>query len=238
MLKKVTPKYLVVVFDSETSADNKKSKMPEYKSNRTSEDNSIFHQLSLIKKSLDIMGIYWVEDNQNEADDVMGVFVKKFHKHNMKSFICSNDHDFVQLVSSSVSVVRGVRGEFIFYDREMVIKKFGVTPRQYADYLSLVGDVSDNIKGVKGVGKKKAVDLLTEYGDVRSIFNAFDSLLPPLKKLLHSQQNAVLSRKEFFKIGLTCKAPPLFKVERYSFSQNKIPDQMGGFLSTHWKRII
>ncbi len=90
MLKKVDPKYLVVVFDSETSADNKKSKMPEYKSNRTSEDNSIFHQLSLIKKSLDIMGIYWVEDNQNEADDVNIVFVKKFHKHNIKSFICSN----------------------------------------------------------------------------------------------------------------------------------------------------
>jgi len=95
VLKTINPDYLVVVFDSETSADDKKLKNPKYKANRAIQDNSIFFQLSLIKKCLDIMGIYWIEDKSNEADDVIGTCSKKFNKCGVEAYICSNDHDFM-----------------------------------------------------------------------------------------------------------------------------------------------
>lgn len=238
ILKTVNPDYLIIVFDSETSANNKKLAKPEYKANRAPQDNTIFYQLSLIKNCLDILGIYWIEDELNEADDVIGAYSEKFNKQGAGAYICSNDHDFMQLVSDKIFVLRGHRGDVVIYDYSAVINKFGVTPAQYVDYLALTGDLSDNIKGVKGIGKKRAASLLSEDKNIKKIYQSFDLLPLALKKLLETQEDTLLERKEFFKINNKLKLPTALKMKNCLISEKMIPDKMGEFLTMHWEKII
>lgn len=238
ILKTVNPDYLVIVFDSETSANNKKLAKPEYKANRAPQDNAIFSQLSLIKNCLDILGIYWVEDEHNEADDVIGTYSEKFNKQGAEAYICSNDHDFMQLVCDETFVLRGHRGDVVTYDRSAVVDKFGITPAQYVDYLALAGDPSDNIKGVKGIGKKRAASLLSKYKNIEYMYQSSGSLPLALKKLLGTQEGALLERKEFLKINNRLKLPTALKMKKCLLSKKTIPDKMGEFLTVHWGKII
>ncbi len=238
VIKTINPDYLVIVFDSETSADNKKLENPEYKANRAPQDNSIFFQLSLIKKCLDIMGVYWIEDESNEADDIIGTYSNEFNKRGIYTYICSNDHDFMQLVCTKTLVVRGQHGNCITYDGSEVLNKFKVTPLQYLDYLALTGDASDNIKGVKGIGKKRASNLLLEYKSITKMYKSFNSLSPTLKKLLQGQEEDIIQRKDFLKIDNKLKLHTGLKIKKYSLSEKTIPDKMGEFLTTYWERII
>lgn len=237
-LKTIDPDYLVIVFDSETSADDKKLKNPEYKANRAPQNNSMFFQLSLIKKCLDIMGVCWIEDSSNEADDVIGTCSKKFNRRGIDAYICSNDYDFIQLVCEETLVLRGYRGGWIIYDHPKVLNKFNISSRQYLDYLALAGDPSDNIKGVKGIGKKRAIQLLSEYKSITKIYQSFDSLPPTLKKLLQNQEKNLEKRKDFLKINNNLKLNTSFKTKKFSLSEKIIPDKMGEFLTTHWDKII
>lgn len=238
ILKTVDPDYLVVVFDSETSADNKKFTRPEYKANRVPQDNSIFSQLSLIKKCLDIMKIYWIEDGLNEADDVIGTYSEKFNKQGVEVYICSNDHDFMQLVCDGIFILRGIHGEVIEFDHSSVVNRFGVTPKQYLDYLALIGDSSDNIKGVQGIGKKRAVTLLFEYENIKNIYQSLNSLSPVLRKSLETEKTVLLKRKEFLRINNKLKLSTTFKIKNYLLSKETFPDKMGEFLTVHWNKII
>lgn len=238
IVKTTDPDYLVIVFDSETSANNKKLIKPEYKANRAIQDNNIFSQLSLIKNCLNIMGIFWIEDDLNEADDIIGTYADKFNKQGIEVAICSNDHDFMQLVCEDILVLRGSRGDIVTYDHKTVVSKFGIIPAQYADYLALVGDTTDNVKGVTGIGKKRAAVLLSEYKDIKKIFQSLDSLPPQIKKLLDSQKKSLLGRKEFFRIKNNVKLPTGFKKKDYQLLGKKIPEKMGEFLTTHWGKII
>lgn len=237
VLKKINPEYLVVVFDSETSADKKKEENPEYKANRVAQDDNIYVQLEFIKKCLDLMGISWLEDELNEADDVIGTYSEKFNKKGICVHVCSNDHDFMQLVGGFVSVVRGARGEWNLYDQALVVEKYGVYPEQYLDYLALVGDLSDNIKGVKGVGKKRAADLLSEYKNINAIYGFLDDLAPGIRKSLDGKKKEILKRKEFFKIDKNLKTSVRFNPERHRVSKELIPEKMGEFLTQHWDGI-
>jgi len=238
IIKKIDPEYLIIVFDSETSANKKKLEKPEYKANRPAQDNDIFSQLFFIKKCLDIMGICWVEDDENEADDIIGTYSAKFNKKGTEVFLCSNDHDFFQLVHEKTFVLRGFRGEFILYDHSSVVNKFGLKPEQYTDYLSLIGDPTDNVKGINGLGKKRASDLLLKYHDIKSIYQSFDLLSPTLKKMLNGQENMILARKKFLEINSNLSLPKPFNTKKFLFSKEKIPERMGEFLNVHWEKII
>lgn len=230
--------YMVVVFDAETSADDKKTIRPEYKANRLPQDDSIYAQLFLIKKCLDIMGIPWVEDDLHEADDVIGTYASKFNKRGVASYICSNDHDFIQLISDGISVIKGSRGCSVMYDADEVMKNFSLLPSQYLDYRALVGDPSDNIKGVKGIGRKKGVDLLVEYGDLNSIYLKLDTIALTIRGSLKENKRALFERRNFLKINNAIKLPTPLRLKECSLSGKIIPGKMGDFLNQHWEEII
>lgn len=238
VLKTVNPNYLIVVFDSETSANNKKLLKPEYKANRAPQENTIFFQLSLIKNCLDILGISWIEDELNEADDIIGAYSEKFKKQGVETYICSNDHDFMQLVCDGTLVLRGYRGDVVIYDQSAVVNKFGITPAQYVDYLALTGDLSDNIKGIKGIGKKRAIALLSEDKNIKKIYQSLDLVPLAIKKLLETQKDTLLERKEFLKINNKLKLRTALKMKDCLLSKKTIPDKMGEFLTMHWEKII
>ncbi len=144
----------------------------------------------------------------------------------------------MQLVCAEILVLRGYRGGLIMYNNTEVFNKFRITPQQYLDYLALVGDPSDNIKGVKGVGKKRAISLLLEYGSITKMYKSFDLLSPTLKKLLQNKEEDLKQRKDFLKINSKLKLNTGFNTKKYLLSKKSIPDKMGEFLTTHWEKII
>ncbi|MDR1207358.1 MAG: hypothetical protein LBK26_03015 [Rickettsiales bacterium] len=161
-----------VAFDSETGTRDKVAEMKEYKDNRTI-DAGMFEQLPLIKNILDLMNIKWVEHPKYEADDVIASMAVTWLG---KAYISSNDFDFAQLVSDKIFLLRSAQGGLVNCDDAFIKSKFGVAARQYADYLSITGDKTDNIAGAPGIGKKTAAALLNKYGDIPGIFDAAGKL--------------------------------------------------------------
>jgi len=242
LLRKIQRKidfgYLVVIFDSETSMDQKRTVRPEYKANRPLEHDSIYSQLPLIKNSLELLGITWIESKSFEADDLIGTYAEMFSQQNIHSYIASSDCDFMQLVSKDVSVMRGNHGNVDIYDIPKVFTNFGVSPKQCVDYLALVGDPSDNIKGIKGIGKKRASELLSKHKDIKSIYTSLDSLSGTLKRLLDGYENLLINQKKFLEIKKSLKLEDEFKIRDYSFSKDILPDKMGKFLDDNWEKLI
>ena len=158
------PKYCAIVFDS--GKPNFRHKLyPQYKANRNKhgiEDGELL--LKVIKKILKYSGFTVLYSDNYEADDIIGA-LSKFATPTNKVVIYSEDKDFLQLVNDNVFVVKNN----IIFDSAIVQKKFGIEPSQFAEYLALIGDSSDNIPGIKLWGKKTASEYLNEHGNIATI---------------------------------------------------------------------
>lgn len=166
---------------------------PEYKANRDETPEDLKAQIPYIKKLISYLGIPMVEQEGYEADDLIGSLAISHEKKN-KIIIVSGDKDFAQLVCSRISLYDPMKE--ISYDASAVQEKWGVKPEQMIDYLAIVGDSSDNIPGVFGIGPKGAQKLMKEYGDLEKIYKNLDHI--PKKtadKLQSSKEKAFLSRK-------------------------------------------
>lgn len=237
ILANIDPNYLVVAFDAETSIDQKTIVKPEYKAQRTPVNDDVYSQLPLIKSCLDLLNIRWVDDKENEADDLIGAYSSNFVDHRLSVNIGSNDYDFIQLVTDSTFVLRAYHGVITLFDEPMVVRHFGIKPSQYVDYLALKGDTSDNIKGVKGIGKQRAVSLLSEYQSITGIYQSFDSLSVSLKRLLHGKEEFLYDQRRFLKIKTDTNLCPVKTLQNYAFSKAVVPERMGIFLESNWGNV-
>lgn len=169
----------------------------EYKENRESMPDDLRSQIPLLYNLIDALGISRIVVDNYEADDIIGCVASANKKENIKTFIYSPDKDILQLVDEDIKVIASNRdNELIEYDKEAVKEKRGVYPNQIIDLLSLMGDASDNIPGVKGVGEKTAVKLLEEYGSLNGIYENIDSIAGKLQeKLIQDKDKAYMSYK-------------------------------------------
>lgn len=229
------PDYLLIFFDSESSTNDKKDINPEYKSNRPIVDVLIFKQLEIIKKCLNILEINYIEDNKYEADDLIGSYSNILSK-DFYTYVCSNDNDFIQLVSNSLSVVKNNRGNIDRYNVEEVFTKFNVYPYQYIDYLSMVGDKSDNIKGIDGIGKKTASKLLNDYDNLLNIFDNMESISSRYSNSLTKNKEYLFNINSFLRIDKSINIDNI-DINKLKFSKVNIPDRMGMFLTDNWNNI-
>ncbi len=229
--------YIVVAFDAESSIDKKVDDRPEYKANRTEVNTDVYSQLPLIKACLDILDIDWRDDENHEADDLIGSFCSSFLDSGVKVNIGSNDWDFMQLVRRNVYVLRSYHGEISVFDEDAVVSHLNVHPRKYLDFLALKGDVSDNISGIKGIGKKRASDLILNYGDIKGIYESFEDLSPMIQRLLKEKREFLLDQKEFFRIKEDIQDCDTRSLNEFSGYCQTVPDKMGGFLDTNWDEI-
>ena len=157
------PKYVVFVFDS--GKQNFRHKLfPAYKSNRKTVIKDKDIKLKLIKSILINYGFSVLTSGEFEADDIIGSLSRLLRKE-APVHIYSEDKDFLQCVRSNVLLHKGG----LIYDKKLCTLKFGVTPRQFIDYLSLVGDTADCIPGAAKWGKKTAAKALTEFGTIERI---------------------------------------------------------------------
>ena len=178
LLDDLSPEYICVVFDAR--GKNFRHRLyKEYKSNRKSMPEELSGQVEPIFDFLKYMGIQIIQQPDVEADDVIASLVNKFSS-NTKTLISSGDKDLAQLVDDNVELINSLDGKQL--NKASVKKKFGVTPNQIKDYLTLVGDASDNIPGVPKIGPKTAVSLLDKYHSLESIIKNKDDLKENLRK--------------------------------------------------------
>ena len=175
------PEYLAVVYDSKEPSFRKEI-YPEYKSNRTAPPDDLIPQFSRVEELIKSFEIHSYRQAGLEADDLIATLTKRWtevsNKHHV--VIVTSDKDLMQLVTDRVAIWDTMKN--ITYGPTEVEEKFGVRPDQIRDYLALVGDSSDNIPGVSGIGPKGATDLLKEHGTLQRILDAATQEKIPGKK--------------------------------------------------------
>ena len=186
LLLNLQPTTVVVAQDSRQSL--RKELYPQYKENRSKMPEDLIKQVSIINDMLKFMNLTLIESPGYEADDIVNSLVKSFHSQFDEIYIASGDKDLMQLVDSKVKCVDTMKDKI--YGISDVEEKLGVNPKQVLDFLALLGDSSDNIPGVKGVGEKTAVKLIKEYGSINELYKKIDQLPEgKLKEKLTAQES-------------------------------------------------
>ncbi|OGG40754.1 hypothetical protein A3A21_00815 [Candidatus Jorgensenbacteria bacterium RIFCSPLOWO2_01_FULL_45_25b] len=196
-IKDIQPEYIGAAFDR-PEATFRKELFQEYKANRPKAPDELVSQIKGARELLDVLRIRWFECPTFEADDVIGTLVEAFKHQNLHIIILTGDLDALQLVKGEGVVVQTPRkglGDIVTYDETAVEERFSVLPAQITDYKGLVGDASDNIPGVPGVGPKTAASLLQEFGSVEGIFKKMKEQHPLAKKILSHKDVALFSKK-------------------------------------------
>lgn len=191
------PDYLAVAFDSKEKTF-RHEKYEAYKSSRQAMPEDMIPQLQRIKDIVVALNIPLYIKPGFEADDIIGTAVKKAEKLGLLSFAITPDKDYFQLINEKTKVVRPgkMSDEAVLYDKQKVIDELGFEPKFMVDYLALIGDSSDDIPGVAGIGPKGAVPLIDKYGTVENIYKHIDEIDKAgiKKKLEADKENAFLSK--------------------------------------------
>ncbi|PKL39788.1 MAG: DNA polymerase I [Spirochaetae bacterium HGW-Spirochaetae-1] len=190
------PDYIVVAFDPPKKSF-RFGMYAEYKANREKMPDDLRSQIGEIKDMVAVMGIETLEHPDYEADDILGTIVEKYARGETEVVLVTGDKDAYQLVRENVLIYANKKGitEYEIYDEKAVEEKLGIRPGQVIDYMALTGDSSDNIPGVKGIGEKTALKLITEYGTLENIYAHIDDLKGKVKEqLVHDHDMAFLSR--------------------------------------------
>lgn len=180
--KSWSPSHFVVVFDGGLPPE-RMTLVPEYKGNRSPMPDDMRSQFEGINEYLESSSIPSIRRDLCEADDLMATLAVHASSNDTRVLLATHDKDLFQLVNQNTQIVP-VTGKREIMGNDEIIKKTGVTPRQIVDWLALIGDSADNIKGVPGVGPKTAAKLLVEFGSVDEIWEHINEM--PANKLRES----------------------------------------------------
>mgnify|MGYP000005848404 CR=1 FL=1 len=176
--EKNNPDYVVVAFDREEPTFRHQL-YPLYKANRDAFPEDLIPQLKRIKQFLELLNVKIIEIPGFEADDIIGTLSKKAANMGFEVACITSDKDFYQLVDERIKLYKPAKNiieDFDIIDYQGVIKKFGVEPQKVIDILAIIGDSSDNVPGIKGIGEKTAIPLVLKYGSLEGIYKHLDSI--------------------------------------------------------------
>jgi DNA polymerase-1 len=198
VLADLKPQYCVVAWDK-SSDTFRKDMYPEYKATRVKQPEDLYAQMPVTKELVKRLGLPLVEVDKFEGDDIIGTLARKAEaRGDLDVVIVTGDKDQLQLVDRNIVVdMFNPRGmEPTRYDLAKVKERYGLTPAQFIDYKALVGDPSDNIPGVKGIGDKGAQKLLGDYGSLQGIYDHLDEITGKVHEYLeNNREMAFLSRE-------------------------------------------
>ncbi len=199
-IDELKPTHCAVAFDMKAPTFRHQL-FSEYKAHRPAAPDELISQLGRVRELVNTFHIPIFELEGYEADDVLGTLSREASKQDIKSIIVTGDADTMQLVSPKVKVLypkpRGSFSDTTLYDEAAVNEKYGVAPEHIADLKGLVGDPSDNIPGVPGVGKKTAAKLISQFGSAEEIYAHLDEVSPPkLQALLRQHEEIARQSKE------------------------------------------
>jgi len=198
LITDINPSYIATAFDLKGPTFRHKM-YPEYKANRKGMPDELASQLPILKTVLSAMDIKIFECEGVEADDIIGTVCNAYKNNDsLEILVLTADKDMLQLIDKNVTVLLTKKGitELHAVDEKVLKDEFFLTPKQVIDYKALLGDVSDNIPGVLGVGEKTAHDLILKFQSLESIYKNLESISGKLKeKLEQGKESAYLSQK-------------------------------------------
>ncbi len=225
LLNEQCPDFMAVAFDVK-GGTFRNEKSVDYKATRTKAPDDLYAQIGRIKDVLAAFKVPIFEAPGFEADDVLGTLARQGEaRGDIEVLIVTGDLDTLQLVGDRVKVLALHRGfsNPIVFDRAAVYERCALWPRQIQDFKALAGDSSDNIKGVNGIGKKTAVDLLSKYETLEGIYEAVGEIKGAVGvKLATGREDALLSKEL---ASIVCDVPgvnldlPACEVQEYEFDQ-------------------
>lgn len=246
VLKEFNPDYFICTFDL-AGPTFRDVEYKEYKAKRVKPPQELYDQIPRIKEIVKVLGVPIYEKQGFEADDIIGTLVSMVKAQNpeIKNIIVTGDLDILQLVDDDKVIIytikRGIK-DIVIYNKESVIKRYGLEPKQMTDFKGLKGDSSDNIPGVPGIGEKTAIELLKKFGSLKNLYRDLENtdlnhklrakLLEYKDQAFFSQYLATIKRDVPIKFDLKeCKwgefnrdkAIELFKELEFNTLINRLP---------------
>jgi DNA polymerase-1 len=198
IIEDTKPDYLAVGFDSKEKTF-RHERYEKYKSSRQAMPEDMIPQIQRIKEIIEAFNIPIYILPGYEADDLIGTAVKEAEKQGFDCYAITPDKDYIQLISGNIRVVKPGKStdEIVILDEEKVKEEMGFEPIQMIDYLALVGDASDDIPGVAGIGPKTALPLIQKYKTLENIYKNLDQIDKGsiVNKLTENKENAFLSKE-------------------------------------------
>ncbi len=197
LLKEYEPKAVLVAFDRK-EATFREDRYKDYKANREAPPDDLIAQIAPIKEVTDLLGFHIYEEAGYEADDIIGTAAELLKQNGHNVVIVTGDKDMLQLVDDAVSMLRVTpANKNMMYTAKEVQDRYGVSPSQFVDVLALMGDASDNIPGVPGIGEKTAIQLIQEYESMDGLYERLDTVTGKKRKenLENFKDQAYMSRE-------------------------------------------
>lgn len=237
LIEDYKPDYFVVAWDLKGPTFRHK-KYEDYKANRKPMPDDLASEMPILQSVLEALDIKNMSLAGYEADDILGTISKRAEAKNMDVLIVTGDRDALQLASDNVNVMINKKGitNFDMYDRKAMIKEYGMTPEQFIDLKALMGDSSDNIKGVPGVGKVTGQKLIQEYGSIENLKNKINNISKPkLKQSLLDYKDILEDNKTL--VTIVRDVPIEFDFEDLRFDEIDRAKTKEWFVKLEFKRF-
>jgi DNA polymerase I len=227
LLRENKPDYWAIAFDRRAPTFRHEL-FEKYKAHRPKTAPELVTQIERVHQLAEAFNLPIFEMDGYEADDIIGTLSRRAASTGIDTLIVTGDNDMLQLVSPSIRVMAPRRGfvDTVTYDENGVQEKYGIKTYQLISYKALIGDVSDNIPGVKGIGDKTAVKLLLQFGDLDGIYSNIDQVEPEkLRTLLKSNRELVLQNRKL--AAIVTDVPVPFELEACAvtaYDRNKVVD--------------
>ena len=237
LIEEQNPDYLVVAFDPPKKSF-RFNVYPEYKANRQKMPDDLKYQVEEIKNMVAVMGLKQVENDNYEADDVMGTIAKKYSSKDLEVMLVTGDKDAYQLVDENIKIYANKKGisEYEIYDSDSIKEKLGLVPDQIIDYMALMGDSSDNIPGVKGIGEKSAQKLIEKFGNLDSVYDNLEEIKGKQKEMLITDKEAAYLSKDL--VTIRTDVPIEINVSELNFNNIKSEDVKEYFNGLEMNSIV
>lgn len=192
------PDYVLVAFDR-SSKTFRNEEYADYKANRDKTPNELSYQFGILKDVLDSLGVKYTDLDGFEADDIVGTYAKMAKEAGDRAVLITGDRDYLQLVDDDILVYLTKKGvsDTVEYTVDKIKEEYGITPKQLIDVKGLMGDKSDNIPGVDGIGEKRALDFIRRYGSIENLYDNLDEISGKKTKenLENNEAIAYMSKK-------------------------------------------
>ena len=202
LLREVQPDYWAVAFDRHAPTF-RHQQYEDYKAHRPPTPPELISQIERVHQLAEAMGLPAFEMDGYEADDILGSLSRQAKQHHIDTLIATGDNDMLQVVAPSISVMVPRKGfsDTVIYDEDKVKERYGLAPNQLIDLKALMGDASDNIKGVRGIGEKTAAKLLSQFCTLEEIYDRIEEVTPErVKNLLAEGKEQAFINKELVTI--------------------------------------
>lgn len=235
---KYKPDYVLVAFDR-SSKTFRNDEYKDYKANRDKTPNELSYQFGILKDVLDSMGVKYTDLDGFEADDIVGTYARMAKEAGDKAVLITGDRDYLQLVDDDILVYLTKKGvsDTVEYTVDKIEEEYGITPKQLIDVKGLMGDKSDNIPGVDGIGEKRALDFIRKYGSIENLYDNLDDISG--KKTKENLENGEAVAYMSKKIGtIVTHAPVEFEYDDLALGDPDIASLREKFSKLNFNKFL